>query len=249
MRLESRETHTVCFLLTHSLPVFVINTVISCWSYGIVGVTAIAFVLWNGSVVVGDKSAHETSFNPPQLGYFALFTLGLSLMHLVTVTKIKQFLNNICSNAFVYMVAIATSTLLIYQFTQVHPYLLADNRHYTFYFWSKLYARFTWSRYILLPVYLFSLWSINHSLSHIHSMIRGCLWVCICAALVPQKLIEFRYFVVPYMLIRLHMKGETTRSLLLELTLYILINSFTLHRFLYKPIFWPNVEEPQRIMW
>jgi len=47
--------------------------------------------------------------------------------------------------------------VLIHLITEMHPYLLADNRHYTFYFWSRLYGRFWWIRYAMAPVYLLSI--------------------------------------------------------------------------------------------
>lgn len=236
-------------LLTNDLPVLVINTVINCWSYAIVGITAVAFVLWNGSVVVGDKSAHQACFNPPQLGYFACFTLGLSLPHFAREPKIRQFLTSIWKKKIMSVLVFALSVALVYRYTQVHEYLLADNRHYTFYVWSKLFGRYPYIRYALVPLYMYVYWFLNEKLSHINWMLRSCLWVCVGAALVPQKLMEFRYFVVPYLILRLHMKEESAKSLLLEIICYICINVFTFYIFLYKPIFWPYIHEPQRIMW
>ena len=244
-----KEPSTAWYLITTALPILVINTIINCWGYIIVGITAIAFVLWNGSVVVGDKSAHEACFNPPQLGYFACFALSLSLPHLVTKAKVDHFLKAIWNNKVVTLLVVIVSIALVYKFTQVHEYLLADNRHYTFYVWSKIFRRYEYSRYILIGLYIFTYWSINNSLKHVHWMIRCCLWLCVGAALVPQKLMEFRYFVVPYIVIRLHMKDESIKSLLIELLLYLFINVFTFYIFLYKPIFWPHEHQPQRIMW
>ena len=34
-----------------------------------------------------------------------------------------------------------------------HPYLLADNRHYTFYFWKNIYRQHELVKYLLTPVY------------------------------------------------------------------------------------------------
>lgn len=45
-----------------------------------------------------------------------------------------------------------------------HPYLLADNRHYTFYLWKNV-IRAHWSaKYCLIPLYLYSWWSILNCL-------------------------------------------------------------------------------------
>jgi hypothetical protein len=36
----------------------------------------------------------------------------------------------------------------------VHPFLLADNRHYPFYIWRRIINRHAYSRYTLAPMYL-----------------------------------------------------------------------------------------------
>lgn len=250
MKLEKgKEKVTVYTVIFHSLPVLVVNTVITCWSYIIVGLTAVAFVLFNGSIVVGDKTAHEASFNPPQLGYFSCFALGLALPHLLSLDQVKRFLRTLYGKKILTLLCLSCAVLLVYMFTQEHPYLLADNRHYTFYVWSKVYRRFHLARYILIPVYMYSLWVIDDSVSHVSWMIRACLWLCISAALVPQKLMEFRYFIVPLILIRLHMRAESFTGILFELFVYVSINAATLYIFLYKPIFWPQDHTPYRIMW
>ena len=36
-------------------------------------------------------------------------------------------------------------------FTHAHPYLLADNRHYTFYIWRKVFMRHELVKYAFVP--------------------------------------------------------------------------------------------------
>ena len=250
MKLEyGKEKVTLYTLMFHSLPVLVINILITCWSYLIVGLTAVAFVIYNGSIVVGDKTAHEASLNPPQLGYFSCFALGMALPHLLSVAQAKRFVGVVLRKKLITVFFMAWAGVMVFMFTQEHPYLLADNRHYTFYVWSKIYRCFHLARYLLIPVYMYALWALDDRLSHMNWMIRASLWFCICAALVPQKLMEFRYFIVPYLLTRLHMRSESNKSLVLELCMYIMINAVTVYIFLYKPIFWPNDHTPYRIMW
>lgn len=43
----------------------------------------------------------------------------------------------------------------------VHPFILADNRHYTFYIWKNIFRRFYWSKYALIPVYCYGLWALK----------------------------------------------------------------------------------------
>lgn len=249
MKLEEKSERSAWTLLSRSLPIFLINTLISCWSYAVVGAGAVAFVLYNGGIVVGDKSAHSACFHPAQLGYFSAFTLALASPHLVSKTKVIEFLNAAWNNKVRTVVSgVAFATLVHYYFHE-HPYLLADNRHYTFYVWSRFFKRYNWFSYSLVPIYLYALWAIDSGVKHMHWMLRCCLWFCIVVATVPQKLLEFRYFVVPFLLVRLHMKGESKLALAAEMLIYVVINAVTFYMFLYRPIFWPNVLEPQRIMW
>jgi hypothetical protein len=48
-----------------------------------------------------------------------------------------------------------------------HPYLLADNRHYTFYLWKDVIQHNQSAKYCLIPLYVYSWWSILHSLGEI----------------------------------------------------------------------------------
>ncbi|CAL8132035.1 unnamed protein product [Orchesella dallaii] len=41
-------------------------------NYVLVGVSFLVFVIYNGSIVVGDKQAHQATLNFPQIGYFEL---------------------------------------------------------------------------------------------------------------------------------------------------------------------------------
>lgn len=48
------------------------------------------------------------------------------------------------------------SVLVVRYYTLTHPYLLADNRHYPFYLWRRVIDRSTYSRYLLVPGYVFA---------------------------------------------------------------------------------------------
>ncbi len=87
---------------------------------------------------------------------------------------------------------------------------------------------------------------------------RSFLWillftVCCFMTVVPQRLLEFRYFIIPYLMYRLHMPSSHGNNnmlpLLAELLLYSCVNVFTLYAFLYKPFLWPDSQHLQRFMW
>lgn len=69
--------------------------------------------------------------------------------------------------------------------------------------------------------------------------------------LVPSPLLEFRYFIIPFLFFMVHIPPplQVSRTLL-GLGLYLVIHIITIYLFLYKPFSWPN--EPnavQRFMW
>ena len=117
------------------------------WAYGFVVACFAIFVVMNGGIVVGDKSQHQACLNFPQLFYLLTFTLAFSSSQLLLpqdiVSYLKTFKNIVRKPLYVIglLLSAVSITLIIYKFTYVHEYLLADNRHYPFYIWRKLYAR------------------------------------------------------------------------------------------------------------
>eukprot|EP00854_Cymbomonas_tetramitiformis_P019630 gene19630-23477_t len=140
-----------------------------CGALAMVPVLFAAFVLWNGSVVVGDKEAHQATLHLMQLLYFpACATAFLAPVHFGP-RRVRRFTQLVASFFFSkphylrFSGAVAILAALpkfVDLFTVAHPYLLADNRHYTFYIWRKLLNAAPYARYLPLPVYLFSLWSL-----------------------------------------------------------------------------------------
>ena len=67
--------------------------------------------------------------------------------------------------------------------------------------------------------------------------------------LVPSPLIEPRYFIIPYLMLRLQMRGQARGRVLAELVFSVAMNAVTMLIFLYKPYKWPQEEGWQRFMW
>lgn len=189
----------------------------------------------------------------PQLLYFLLFSLIFGLPILVTVEKLKRFVVVLKENSYKCAVFLLLSCYLLYNYSYEHPYLLADNRHYVFYLWRKILGR-PFSRYLMCPIYLFSVWSMNDSLrsptsTPIDTLYRVIYLVCVAGMTVPQKLLEFRYFVLPYLFFRIHIQRPTARTVILEFLYYVLVNALTLVIFTQKTFHWSDLSEPQRIIW
>ncbi|XP_032914920.1 putative Dol-P-Glc:Glc(2)Man(9)GlcNAc(2)-PP-Dol alpha-1,2-glucosyltransferase [Catharus ustulatus] len=207
------------------------------------------FVFINGGIVVGDRSSHEACLHFPQLFYFLSFTVFFSFPHLLTPTKIRKFLLSLRKHPVQYSLIIVISLFLIWKFTYAHKYLLADNRHYTFYVWRKVFQRHELVKYLLVPFYIFAGWSFADTLKSKSIFWILVYFVCLLAVTVPQKLLEFRYFILPFLIYRLNIPLLSLYRQLLELAFYILVNAVTLYLFLNRTFQWENSDEVQRFMW
>ena len=209
------------------------------------------FVFINGGIVVGDRSSHQSVLNIPQLFYFSLFSLFFASPLLISVDKVKRFLHTVKKKYFYTIFSAFLCLYCIINCTYVHPYLLADNRHYVFYLWRLLLGK-KFVRIMLIPVYIYSGWSINDSLrpnSRCTTLWRIVFAVCVAAVLIPQKLLEFRYFIIPFVFFRLHVKQQSFKVIFFELLLHTLVNIFSVVVFLTKTFRWTDIAEPQRIIW
>lgn len=219
------------------------------WPYVAVGVSFLAFVVLNDGIVVGDRTSHEACLNFPQLFYFFSFALFFSLPVSLCYHRVLRFLQALRKQPLFFLLLAAASLFLVWKFTHVHRYLLADNRHFPFYVWKRVFQRHELARFALVPAYVFAGWNFLDSFRS-----RSLFWslaflACLAAATVPQKLLEFRYFIVPYLLYRLHMPLPSLPRLTLEFLLYSAVNAATLYLFIAKSFQWPDSTAAQRFMW
>jgi len=98
------------------------------------------------------------------------------------------------------------SFIFIWCGTHVHDFILADNRHYVFYIWSRILRHDT-IRLLVLPAivaigWVFADWRFDgftivqkgrHDNKWRHVIITV-FWICSAIALVPAGLLELRYF-------------------------------------------------------
>ncbi|XP_063783168.1 dol-P-Glc:Glc(2)Man(9)GlcNAc(2)-PP-Dol alpha-1,2-glucosyltransferase [Pseudophryne corroboree] len=241
---------TLKFLVCYSLSSRNLLTLfLLTWPYIILVLCFLVFLIVNSGIVLGDRSNHEACFNFPQLFYFLAFTMIFSFPIFLSVQKISDFIRSVWRRPLLYITLACISLFLIWKFTHVHKYLLADNRHYPFYIWKKIFQRHDLVRYLLVPGYLFAAWSFVDALKSKSILWLLMFFVCILAATVPQKLMEFRYFILPYLIFKLNTSIPSVSKLLLELALYVTVNILTFHLFLNKTFHWPDSEETQRFMW
>lgn len=141
------------------------------------------------------------------------------------------------------------SLIVIYANTIVHPYLLADNRHYLFYMWNKFYGRYWWFKYAMAPIYLISLTVLYQCISIRNAGFQILYTLCTIVSIALQQLIEIRYFILPFMIARLSTSTVKFRLLILELIIYLIINSITFYLFSTKEIYWKDYDYVQRLIW
>ncbi|KAF9967509.1 glucosyltransferase [Mortierella alpina] len=210
----------------------------------------IAFVKWNGGIVLGDKSNHVPSAHVVQLFYLAAFSAGMSVFTILGGVPLARLLKRPSVRS--WMVILATATIMaacIYKFTYVHPFLLADNRHYNFYI-CKLVLRNQTVRYGMIPIYMASAYFCWQALATEQTLLWVTIYVIATAlTLIPSPLIELRYFITPYLIYRIAMRQSRGVWLALEFLLYTAINAFTVWMFLTKPFRWSHEEGIQRFMW
>uniref|UniRef100_A0A8C8DD30 Dol-P-Glc:Glc(2)Man(9)GlcNAc(2)-PP-Dol alpha-1,2-glucosyltransferase n=1 Tax=Oncorhynchus tshawytscha TaxID=74940 RepID=A0A8C8DD30_ONCTS len=219
------------------------------WPYILVAVGFIAFIVLNDGIVVGDRSSHEACLNFPQLFYFFSFALFFSSPTSLCYHRALRFIQNLKKQPLLYLLITGLCLLLVWKFTFVHKYLLADNRHYPFYVWKRIFQKHEVVRFALIPAYVFAAWNFMDTLKSRSLFWSLALLVCLLAATVPQKLLEFRYFIVPYLLYRLHMPLPSLTRLVLEFLFYTAVNAATLYIFINKTFQWPNSPAVQRFMW
>ncbi|XP_020103722.1 dol-P-Glc:Glc(2)Man(9)GlcNAc(2)-PP-Dol alpha-1,2-glucosyltransferase isoform X1 [Ananas comosus] len=222
--------------------------------YAMILIAFAAFIIWNRGIVLGAKEAHVVSPHFAQLLYFGLVSAAaLAPFHFTPhqVAKLCQlFKRNKVLGSFLVFAALGTSCIIVHFFSIAHPYLLADNRHYPFYIWRKVIQAHSTMKYILVPLYVYSWFSIITILGE--SQKRA--WVlsfvlCVALVLIPAPLIEFRYFTIPFFLLILHSPAtENSKWLVLGL-LYAAVDIFTMAMFLFRPFRWEHEAGVQRFMW
>eukprot|EP00268_Persea_americana_P018828 TRINITY_DN19626_c0_g1_i5.p1 TRINITY_DN19626_c0_g1~~TRINITY_DN19626_c0_g1_i5.p1 ORF type:complete len:512 (+),score=41.58 TRINITY_DN19626_c0_g1_i5:227-1762(+) len=214
----------------------------------------IAFVIRNGSVVLGAKEAHAVSPHFAQIMYFGLVSAAaMAPMHFsfCQISVLCQlFWKNKLLNLFLGLIALTVGLIAVHFFSVAHPYLLADNRHYPFYMWRKVITAHWSMKYLLVPLYVYSWFSIFSILGKFQKKIWVLIYFLACAAvLIPAPLIEFRYYTIPFYFMILHSQIDDNRSWSLIGILYMAVNIFTMMMFLFRPFTWAHEPGTQRFIW
>lgn len=142
----------------------------------------------------------------------------------------------------------------IHKNTYLHPYLLADNRHFIFYVFRRSILLHPAVRYLLAPAYLAALWAVADAL---RGPVVSVVWVwgwcgAVAGTLVGAGLVEARYFVVGWVLWRCHVcaAAETAWRRWLETAGFVAVDAAVLWVFLRWGFVWESERgRVQRFMW
>ena len=217
-----------------------------------------AFLVVNGGVVVGDRTNHAPAFHLAQLLYLTVVVAAPHALWRAMPAAIPQTVRDAFAAlrtatpifAIFAIFASVGATALAAATTRSHPFLLADNRHVTFYVWRLVLGRHRMVPFVLAPVYALlgslvypSVWRAQGPLISLG------LGVCSALVLVPSPLIELRYYTLPAMLLWLHappLRGA--REWRPPLVAFALVNVAMLSIFLFRPYTWGD-GSTARFMW
>lgn len=101
----------------------------------------------------------------------------------------------------------------------------------------------------MIPIYIISLIILYHVLSIRSAGFQLLFTICTIVVIALQQLIEIRYFIMPYLIVRLSMTSVKFKFLLLELVMHLVLNAIVFYLFATKEIFWSDYEAVQRIIW
>ncbi|KAG5436896.1 hypothetical protein PCANB_001649 [Pneumocystis canis] len=224
------------------------------WPYMIVIALFGIFLIYNQGIVLGDKTNHIVGIHLPQLFYFSIFTAFWGSPHLLTKNIIQSFFKQSLGNKWAlfrtcgFMIIIG---LIVHFNTKEHTFLISDNRHYTFYIWKRTIKAHPAAKYIAVPFYYAAIWAILNKLMHYQKISYVLFFVIIITLVLGfEQLLEFRYFIIPYLMWRLSIQSTHRLRLYAEAFLFSFCNYITTYVFLYKPFIWES--EPgnlQRFMW
>jgi alpha-1,2-glucosyltransferase len=212
------------------------------WGLGVVATAFAAFVVWNGAVVVGDKAHHAPVRHLMQPLYFSLYCIAWLAPVFWSPNALRLGWQSVtCAGPGFWAVwagACAVLASVVQRSTLVHPFLLADNRHYIFYLWRKVVNRRWWARYALAPLYATSLAQLAGALLQLGSAWVGLFALCTCLVLVPAHLVEFRYFTIPFFILVLNMRTPSRAQLALLVAAYAIVNCVVAGIYLARPFVW-----------
>ena len=213
------------------------------WPYvGVIAAFA-AFVVRNGgTLVLGDAEHHVPVLHLAMVGYLMVFVwapygmLGAGGLVSAATSRELRALVRPFRSALALLLAIAPVAHFASKYAYDHPFLLSDNRHYTFYVWRRLLGLGQPVRAAVAAFYT----PLGILEWRRLAAANGAIWVlgfvvCAAAVLVPAHLLEPRYFTVPVIVYHMHAPPRSLRQVLPTVGLFAAANLALFYVFVSLP--------------
>lgn len=197
----------------------------------------VIFLKLNGGITLGDNDNHQIELHIVQVFYCFTFITFFTIPNWLNKSTIKKYYNFIINHIILNLIIGLIIWYIMENFTIVHPFLLADNRHYAFYIYKRLLSQ-SYLKPLILLAYHFSSFQI------ISSLIKGgqlsfigifSYLIAVGLTLIPSPLFEPRYYITPLIIFNLYINHPHN---LLEFIWLNSINLITSYIFLHKGIIW-----------
>lgn len=209
------------------------SVAISIFPHFITSLCFVIFVIfWNrGQITVGHQEHHILSRHYAQLVYLVTFLFWSSMANLPIYffTRLRKLCQkrgyfpssrSLCFISLVFIVSFFISNTCMTRGWLVHPFILSDNRHFTF----SIHRRFLSHkvcRHVVLPLiaalaatsFAFSSGVLSSRRVSLSSILDFLIFLgCCSVTLIPAPLLEPRYFHIPCALFLLHLPIERPTS-------------------------------------
>jgi hypothetical protein len=178
-----------------------------------VAAVGVAFLYWvvvlnGGSVVVGDRSQHKVTVHWAQLSLLLCAFAAVNPISALCEVKRTCTTHSTAVRVSVLFTSLAVGCLAASAY-HAHPFVLADNRHVTFYLHRYVF-RSANARVLLLGIGA----SVGAALFLSRRIWQNLLLLAFAAiAVVPQGLVEPRYWILPCLLWRLLNRSSSAAAL------------------------------------
>jgi alpha-1,2-glucosyltransferase len=254
--------------------------------------------------VLGDKENHIASIHIPQMlyiwPYIMFFSWPVIVPHVIHILSGDlDSLKERLPRPIIALPIIFTMALAVHFNTIIHPFTLADNRHYIFYVFRLLILKHPLLKYVAVPIYFVCAWAVIAALGNavpciidnpnankppasteappqaIRTSFLLVYLTTTTLSLITAPLVEPRYFILPWLMWRLHLppppsqpnthtrtnsktipllgpilRADPSTWLYLETAWFLLVNLVTCGVFLWRGFEWEQEGgRVQRFMW
>ena len=199
--------------------------------------------------LAGDRENHVASLHLANPAYCVLFVAACCTSTLDYRSAVRTAVSHFWGAVSVFALSLLTA-FAMWRGSEPHPFVLADNRHYTFYLWRRVLDRYgVAGRVALSPLVAIAAVAVYQRLRKAGRTSLWCiaLALCTCVTLIPSPLLEFRYFTVPLLIVRTAITDAQTRSTWIDIVMFAFVNAVVLYVFVYRPF--DGVDGVARFMW